>query len=173
MKRTLRLFVASLAGSLTLTALAQPDGPRGHGEGGPRGGPGRGPGAFLVRALDPDHNHELSADEIAQAPAALRSLDRNGDGLVTRDELRPARPEGAKARPADASPSGEHGGRPPGPPTGRGRPVDPVLLALDADGDGQLSAAEIGRATASLLALDLNHDGKLSEEELRPLPPVL
>ena len=46
------------------------------------------------------------------------------------------------------------------------------MLALDADTDGALSAAEIGNAVASLKALDANSDGKLTRDELRPLPPA-
>lgn len=45
------------------------------------------------------------------------------------------------------------------------------MLALDANGDGTLSAAEIANAPASLAALDTNKDGKLTFDELRPLPP--
>lgn len=46
-----------------------------------------------------------------------------------------------------------------------------VLQALDTDGDGTLSAAEIQAATASLLKLDRNHDGTLSADEFLPQQP--
>ena len=46
------------------------------------------------------------------------------------------------------------------------------MLALDANNDGDLSAAEIANATTSLKALDLNADGKLTPDEYRPLPPA-
>jgi hypothetical protein len=52
----------------------------------------------------------------------------------------------------------------------------PVLTALDADQDMQLSPWEIRNAPAALRALDSNHDGKLTPEEcgLNPtLPPHL
>jgi Ca2+-binding EF-hand superfamily protein len=39
------------------------------------------------------------------------------------------------------------------------------LVALDTDGDGQLSAVEIAAASASLAKLDKNHDGKITSEE--------
>ena len=45
------------------------------------------------------------------------------------------------------------------------------MAALDTDGDGELSAAEIANASKSLLKLDKNGDGKLSAEELMPTPP--
>ncbi len=43
-----------------------------------------------------------------------------------------------------------------------------VLQALDTNGDGQLSAAEIEAAPASLLTLDKNHDGQVTPEEYNP-----
>ena len=46
----------------------------------------------------------------------------------------------------------------------------PMAKALDADGDGELSAMEIENATKALLTLDANGDGKLSIDELRPNP---
>ena len=51
---------------------------------------------------------------------------------------------------------------------GEGRARNPVMLALDTDGDGELSAAEIANAAAALRALDRDGDGRLSREELRP-----
>lgn len=200
MKNTSRLLlVAALIVAETLCAQTpgsgpapQPGGRRG-GPGGPfgPGGPG-GPGRFqpLVRVLDADHNGEISAEEIAQAATALRALDVNGDGTVSLEELRPARPPGPPAasaeRPAPPArrpgPPAERPGPPPQAPTspagegrpttGRPHPVFPLMLALDANSDGVLSASEIANAPASLRALDANGDGKLTRDELRPLPPV-
>jgi hypothetical protein len=48
----------------------------------------------VLAALDRDRDGEISASEIANAPAALKALDRDGDGDLTIDELRP----GADAR---------------------------------------------------------------------------
>lgn len=44
----------------------------------------------------------------------------------------------------------------------------PVMSALDANADGELSAEEIAGAAAALKKLDKDGDGKLSREELRP-----
>ncbi len=44
----------------------------------------------------------------------------------------------------------------------------PVLAALDADHDGEISAWEIDHAAASLKKLDRNHDGYLTADELIP-----
>jgi hypothetical protein len=76
-------------------------------EGGPGpGGPGgrRMPPSPLMMALDANHDGVIDASEIANASAALKTLDKNGDGKLTPDELRPQRPQG-----------GDHQGPPPGP----------------------------------------------------------
>jgi hypothetical protein len=166
----LSLGTAAILSAQTTPTETGSSGPRrgGHGPGGP-GGPGRG-GHPIVRALDTDKDRELSAAEITNAPASLRALDKNGDGTVSFDDLRPDRPADAPERPArkqrpDDAGKGERG-------SGRGRPADPVMLALDADGDRALSATEISNATNSLKALDANSDGKLTPDELRPLPPA-
>ncbi len=159
--KTAHLVSVVLALSAAALASAQPPG----GDTPRRGPRGRGPSP-LIRALDANHDGEISAAEIASAAAALLTLDTNHDGQLTRDELRPARPADAPAPSAD----GPRGGR--GRPDGAGRPGDPVMLALDADGDGTLSAAEIANAPRSLAALDANKDGKLTRDELRPLPPA-
>ncbi len=49
-----------------------------------RGG-GRDP---VVAALDANHDGVISKEEIDNAPATLRTLDRNGDGKLTADEFR-------------------------------------------------------------------------------------
>jgi hypothetical protein len=46
----------------------------------------------------------------------------------------------------------------------------PVLVALDRDRDGILSARELENAPRSLLRADRNRDGEISGEELRPRP---
>lgn len=126
---------------------------------GPRRGPPGNPNP-VVRVLDADRNHEASSAELANAATVLRTLDTNSDGEITVDELRPARPADAPEHPAPPADAPPHA-----------RPVDPVMLALNANADGKLSASEIANAPASLAALDLNKDNKLTLHELRPLPP--
>jgi hypothetical protein len=146
------LLLATIATSVTAVAFAQPND---HGNRPVRRNHGhRPPPPLAIVALDANHDHVISADEIANAPAALRTLDQNGDGKLSADELMPPRP-------VDAPP----------PPNSNSRPVDPLMLALDANKDGALSAKEIANASASLKALDANTDGRLTPDEFRPLPP--
>ncbi|HVW11673.1 MAG TPA: hypothetical protein VHC90_23985 [Bryobacteraceae bacterium] len=72
-------------------ANRQQQGGEGRGGEGRGEGRGRGSGAFDVafNALDADHDGEISSAEIANAPAALKTLDRNGDGQITNDEVMP------------------------------------------------------------------------------------
>lgn len=63
------------------------------------------------------------------------------------------------------------GGPPDGPPRFDGPPGPmgpPIMMALDADKDGVLSADEIAKAPEALKTLDKDGDGKLTAEELRP-----
>ena len=173
--KKLHALVLSLSLAAASVVSAQTDapakGPRGSHRGGPGGpgGPGRGPMIHpIVRALDADKDGEVSASELANAPAALLALDANKDGAVSRTEFHPPRPE----RPADApvrTPPADAPARKGG---DRRQPVDPVMLALDADSDGALSGTEIAAAARSLAAIDANKDGKLTRDELRPLPPA-
>lgn len=164
------LLVAALITTEILCAQTAPadggTGPRRGGPGGP-GGPGRLPP--VLRVLDADKDGEISAAEIAGSAASLATLDANSDGILTTDELRPARPGMRGTPPADAP---DRPARGPGGPGAHPRPILPVMLALDANADGALSAPEVANAPASLKALDANKDGKLTRDELRPLPPV-
>ena len=75
-------------------------------------------------------------------------------------------------------------GNPPGAPTPNARPGadrpdhrnrpprSPLEAALDANGDGIISAEEIANASAALRKLVHNHDGSLSPEDYRPHPPA-
>jgi hypothetical protein len=170
-----RFLLIGAALTVATALSAQPPARGGRGPGGPGGagpheGPGRGPGGHpLIRVLDADHDREISASELANASAALLTLDTNGDGIVSQDELRPPRPADAPPPPADR-PGRPADRRPPPAGVDHPKPFDPILLALDSDGDCALSAVEIANAPTSLKALDANGDGKLTPDEFMPMP---
>ncbi|MBS1816033.1 MAG: EF-hand domain-containing protein [Acidobacteria bacterium] len=55
----------------------------------------------------------------------------------------------------------------------RGPQVRPLLVALDVDKNGLLSAAEVDAAAKSILMLDLNGDGQLTQDEFLTRTPGL
>jgi Ca2+-binding EF-hand superfamily protein len=131
--------------------------------------------ATLAAALAQGPRGNSPADMVA----TLLQFDRNADGKLSKDEV-PERMQGLFAR-GDADNDGfltkaelekmaaAQGPGPGGPggPGGRGFP-NPLLAALDLNGDGQLSPEEIKLAPSSLAKLDKNNDGTLSQDELRP-----
>ncbi len=111
----------------------------------------------LVVALDKDSNGELSATEIEGAVAALQSLDKNGDGKLTIEELRPL---GGNA--------GQPGPQAGGPPAGNGEMMARMFETRDANGDGMLSGDEIPeQMMARIERLDTNADGAIDKEEMK------
>jgi hypothetical protein len=81
------------------------------GEGGAPGAPGKGnrpPKPPLEVVLDANKDGAIDADEIANAVAALKTLDKNGDGKLTPDEYRPPRPA---RQDGQGTPGGEAPGR--------------------------------------------------------------
>lgn len=137
-----------------------------HSQDGPPGGRRGGPRDMLrmlpvMVALDADGDGTLSTAEINNASAALRKLDKNGDGQLTEDELRPNFPGGP-------------GGRGPGDPGAASGPsADEIvkqLLEFDQNSDGQLAKSEVPERMHGLFERgDANHDGVLSKDELRKL----
>jgi hypothetical protein len=65
----------------------------------------------VMAVLDANKDRKLDAEEIANASAALKKLDKNGDGELTDEELFPVRPDGFR-------PDGRSGGE--GQPDKRG-----------------------------------------------------
>ena len=65
----------------------------------------------IMQALDANADGTIDEKEISNATAALKKLDKNGDGKLNPEELRPPRPEG-RARPDGPRPGGEGSPRP-------------------------------------------------------------
>jgi hypothetical protein len=106
-KVMLLLAATASAGALLFAQENEGTGPGGpsdgRGPGQPAGGRQDGPRhrpppPAIIGALDANHDGVMDADEIANAVAALKQLDKNGDGQLTPDEFmgpRPPRPEGS------------------------------------------------------------------------------
>jgi len=175
--KSINLVAVFLSMAVPTTAFAQaPEGrPPGNRPGGPgnqeargeregraereqRGERGRFPSP-LMEALDKDKNGELSPEEIENAVAALKSLDKNSDGKIDGVELLPS---------FDGMRSEFGAGR--GAPGGEGRNADGMLarmLAMDANKDGKLEKSELPERLQSMLArADKNEDGVLDRDEI-------
>lgn len=125
---------------------------------------------LVLSTLDADHDLVISASEMDNAPAALKTLDKNGDGKLTAEEC-----GFGGGRALDSSSDGEP--RPEPLRMQRARSAfmreNPVLAALDADHDGEISATEIQNAPAALRTLDKNGDRRLTSGEVLPDPVAI
>ena len=93
MKRPLLITTAillAISGAFAQDATDAPPNP-------PPGGPGGGrpPPLPLLVALDVNRDGVIDATELANAVAALQTLDANGDGALTADEYLPPPPPAA------------------------------------------------------------------------------
>ena len=97
MKTTIATLIALTAGLSVLQAQSDP------GSGSPKASQrAKAQPPLVVATLDANHDGIIDAGEIANASQALKSLDKNADGRLSREELRrgrPTRPAGAAASP--------------------------------------------------------------------------
>ena len=161
----------------------QSRGEQGRGAG---GGPGQGRRAQggrsgqqmppWVRLFDADSDGELSASEINNATTVLIKLDRNGDGVLSDDELRPPRGSGGESRSAEGRRGGgqadSRGGpamrgqqRRQGGPGRSGGNGGPGSGAVGGGRGGDPAQADAAFA-AEIMLLDANKDGLIAVEEL-------
>ena len=127
--KVLLLAATACASALLFAQDAPPDRPRDGGPRGPGGPDGQGgprrrmPPIAVIGALDANHDGVIDADEIANAVAALKKLDKNGDGKLTPDEFigprhdgpgGPGAPEGRGGFDREGGPRGPGGHRPEG-----------------------------------------------------------
>jgi Ca2+-binding EF-hand superfamily protein len=120
-----------------------------------------------LMAFDKNGDGKLQRNEV---PERMRGMfdrgDLNKDGVLTMDEIRKLAQVDEASRVQESA----------GDPQVRHRialmimRVIPVLAALDADHDGEISAAEIENAPAVLKTFDKNGDGRLTADEVTPNP---
>ena len=207
MKTKLLLTTLTLVTATLLLSAQDPQRPpQGRpGEGGQGGQKGPPPGREgggegvrppmhpLQQALDANGDGVIDAKELANAVAALKKLDKNGDGKLTEDEYRPARPQGGgqggqggfggqRGAPGQGGGPGEKGGeprRPEGQPGGGGGPGDKPggdgdfvtrLFQNDKNKDGKLTKDELPEAMQSIFErADTNRDGAIDRKEAEAL----
>jgi len=88
MKTTIAVLIALTAGLSVLQAQSAPV------SGSPKASIPRAKASppLVVATLDANHDGIIDAGEIANASQALKSLDKNADGRLSREELRRGRP---------------------------------------------------------------------------------
>lgn len=166
------------------------------GQGGPPGQQGfRPPPHPLETALDANNDGVIDEKEIANAATVLKKLDTDGDGRLSREELRPKfGPGGGGGRGGFDGPPGQGGqggqGGPPGQggrggqggPPGQGGPGQPEqgnaqaqemvsrLMRYDRNRDNVISRTELPSQMQSLIQRgDRNNDGSLDRAEIEAM----
>lgn len=156
------ILAVALALFLSLTQAAraqQPDrfGPPddqggGFGPPGGQGGPDDfgPPGGFLrlfplMAVLDTNEDGQISTKEMKRAAAALRTLDKDENGTLTEDELRPEMPHFVAGGPRGQGDQ-RFGVGPPGPESFVNR-----AMQFDEDQDGKLSREELTRFASQMI----------------------
>jgi len=142
MARMTAALLVTLGLSLTWVAAQQPGGPPDRRSRVPQREPGQPAGPWaegrrppmspVLAAIDANGDGVIDADEIAGAAVALRKLDKDGDGKLTRQEYLPGPPggPGGLAGPG-APPAGEPGERPGRGPAAGGAIFESSPLARD------------------------------------------
>ncbi|MEP2776609.1 MAG: hypothetical protein ABJQ29_04045 [Luteolibacter sp.] len=138
-----KTIVPALIIGLSACAMAQ----------GPEGPPPPDP---IARTLDKNRDGELSAREIKNAERQLLKLDQDRDDALSEEELKPEPPQGRDKPDNNQNP-------PPAPPPSE------LMAAIDTDGDGALSEAEIKVAATSIAALDKDSNGEIDNTEAQSL----
>ncbi len=130
----------------------------------------------ILNAVDVNQDGVLSAAEIANAPAQLRKLDKDGDGKLNAAEAgiqAPARGgggRGGEGRGGDGKGEGAKGPKVPDAEPPSAEELTTTLLMFDANGDGKLQKSEVPERLQGLFERgDTNHDGVLTREEITRL----
>jgi len=133
---------ADADGAITKDELEKARQRLGGGAGGPKGVD------ELFKAFDKNGDGVLTQDEVPEKLAMrIAAADANGDGKITKEELEQARAahEGA----------------------GGGKPIDKIFERLDVNKDGKLTKEELPERLADkLMKADADGDGAVTKEEL-------
>lgn len=109
----------------------------------------------LMKILDTDKDGTLSASEIANASKALIQLDKNGDGIISPEEMRPD----PSAMPGGLAGAGGNG-------QFNGAMMGQMFERSDANKDGKLTGDEIPeRMRDRLNMIDKDGDGAITKAE--------
>ena len=172
MKLKMQMLAALVALSFPVLALGQEEGKekgparrmQRPGSGPEAGGfPGGFPGGPmgmmqmlpLMKVLDTDQDGLLSATEIANASKTLLQLDKNGDGTISSEEMRPD-PSAVMGGLAGAGPGGPM----------NGQMMAKMFESRDKNGDGKLTGDEIPeRIQDKLKMIDKDGDGAITKAE--------
>jgi Ca2+-binding EF-hand superfamily protein len=126
----------------------------------------------VLAALDADGDGTISAQEIDNASARLRSLDKDGDGSLSVRELMP-QGRGMGAAGQQRGPGQQREGMPGAGRRSEGGPgagpemISKMFDARDKDGDGKLTGDEIPeRMQDRLDKIDGDQDGSVSRQEM-------
>lgn len=104
-------------------------------------------------ALDANNDSAISRDEIVNAPVALRKLDKNGDGKLSEDEVRPNFERREQGGASDNAAN-----------------IVSNLLEFDKNKDGKLAKNEVPERLQGIFTRgDSNNDGFLTKEELQKM----
>ena len=170
MKFKMKMMATLFAVAFPIMASAQEEGKEKAGGRRPnmqRPGPGPEAGGFpggpmgmlqmhpLMKILDTDKDGTLSTSEIANASKALIQLDKNGDGIISVEEMRPD-PSTMPGGFAGAGGNGQF----------NGAMMGQMFERSDANKDGKLTGDEIPeRMRDRLKMIDKDGDGAITKSE--------
>jgi len=131
-----------------------------------------GGGNEMFTAVDSNSDGVLDAAELANAAAALKKLDKNGDGTITKDEVATTGGFGMGGRGGMAPGAATPGTATPGTTTPGSQPPTAPMSGMGKGkgkgkgGQGPAPSTNPDEAVQTLMQFDKNADGKLSKDEV-------
>ncbi len=128
-----------------------------------------GSGTAEVQMMDSDHDGSVSSTEhAAGAKKMFEKMDADGDGIVTAQEMTAAHKDAPTARSDEGSSESATGSASRLGKSDRPKSSASKIKAIDADGDGTITAAEHeAGAKKKFDKMDKDHNGKLSAAEIQ------